>query len=432
MSRFDSISERENELGQAGFSTTGNIVGRYDRIVIPRASPTDPHVWGYYRVIADVGYRHTSFPKPGRQQIRQFMFHEFRRHWIPPSGSKKGQYQVCHRGLNDFADIRECPVCAALPDNHPQPVFAFTLLGIMYYHMVTVQSKRNPAKTYKQAVLCEATKNNKHCAYCTAEVDRQLGHLGHTAMGNNNAQTLWALDAKLSTYCACSGRIHIYQAACPRCHQIMASVETSGMSDSEFREYLKNTQPCNPCKVLVKPVRINRCDKCTDPKPLGLTDAALKLRMVGVPGRDYTKLEGEIVKIGPLNEKYGAVTQLDLPAIYAPEPLSRMRFRMRLPQVGYDDEADPNAVPASSGRAGLRSAPRGALPPDLEDGRQPARLPKPAPIPPDLEDEFGPDTSVPAATKALREPAPDMDGFEGDGDLPGMDPEEDFDLPPLE
>lgn len=432
MSKFSSIDERDQELGQAGFSTGGNILGKYDRIIIPTASPTDPHVWGYFRVIANDGYRHISFPKPGKQRVRQFMFHEFRRHWLPPSGGKKGQYQVCHRGLNDFADVRECPICAALPDNHPQPVFAFTLLGIMYYHMVTVQSKKNPEKTYKQAVLCEATKHNQHCAYCKAGVDRKLGHLGHTAMGNNNAQTLWALDAKLSTYCACGGRIHIFQASCPRCHQILASVETSGMSDSEFREYLKSNQPCSACQVLVKPVRINRCDKCADPKPLGLTDAALKLRMVGVPGRNYTKLEGEIVKMGPLSEKYGAVEQLDLPGIYAPEPLSRMRGRVRLPQVGYDDTDDSNAVPAFPERGGLSSAPRGALPPDLEDERKPVRLPKPAPIPPDLDDEFGPDTNVPAASKALREPAPDMGGFEGDGDLPGLDPEEDFDLPSLE
>jgi hypothetical protein len=129
------------------------------------------------------------------------------------------------------------------------------------------------------------------------------------------------------------------------------------------------------------------------------------------PRRDYKALEVEIVKVAPLDPVYGEVTPFDLPAIYAPDPISvMMRNIPFLKKAGRYDTPDANAVPRSSGGfrpAGKPSVPVDdelpPLPPGIDDGSEADENPIPRAVADAGLASDEPDRSMPAMYSA---PAP--------------------------
>lgn len=339
------------------------IEGKYDRLILTED-------WTYIRLIPGP-YENKEYKDPTSPPVvTRPGYFKFRRHYLPRA---KPPFETCRRA-SEYMDLSMCPACQA-DDREPSWAYAFTVLGLAYYHKVPTPSQKNPNRTFDRMHKCERTKQNRNCRWCAGGYKYQLGYRMHATFNSIDFEFLYnKVHLKMRDRCACGGDITVVQGACPRCHNILLDVNKSGLSDSEFHRQLNNKIACPICDVLVKLQQIRRCSKCAQPKPLSMFDCNIRARLVAIPGKDYKNTEFEIVGVGPLAKDYGEVRPLDLPVIYAPSPLGVLKRKIPgLRAKMAENPADPNAVPKD-----LRP-PIGAIDEEEDDG------PK-GPPPPPFED----------------------------------------------
>jgi hypothetical protein len=381
MSFHDQFNDGGRSTGGGDGERRGPVPGRYDRIQIPM------DLWVYLRLIAGA-FPVTTWKEAGKPVVVTKPMLESKRHVLrPKKTADKWEFLTCPRGLNDFEDPAKCPLCNFLDDREAEPDWfaAHVALGLANYHIV----EKAPApgsgqkKSYKNYVPCEVTETNPNCKLCAAKYPFQLGYLGHFSTSWSDYQELKRLNKEMGTHCQCGGDIIAIQAACATCHTTLASIESGGMSDSEFSRFLANRQVCPTCRAQVDVVPIRSCTTCSEPRPLSIYDA--NIRLMRTKKGESKVLKGEIVSWGPLDAAYGKIEPLDLVAIYSPEPIGRLTRRVpgyrNLPHAGA---ADPNAVPRNPMEAAAAAAMASgtvaalALPPGIFG---PLKAQAPAPMP---------------------------------------------------
>jgi len=329
------------------------------------------------------------------RRSRTLPFWPFNVHLWPKGGnSNRTQFVVCGRA-HQFAPIDDCPACTVDEHEDTMSRFGYTLLGTHYYHAVKQESARRPGKTVTIWHQCERTPQNMNCKYCMGGVEPQLGYLGHMEFSYQDQGVIRKMSNHLHQFCACGGNISIFQLSCPACSQILADVDTSGLSDSEFQNLAVKGGQCRHCGTVSDTLRRHdRCGSCAQPRPLGVFNTDVRIRRPKGADNKWQPIEMEPIldgsgrpQHGDLNPAYVQAIQargfslgpLDLPAIYAPDPPAVMErnIRKRFPQLRRQlgAVADPNAVPRGLPALGTP----GALPPALAALAGPP--PQPAPLP---------------------------------------------------
>lgn len=392
---YDDIDHRD-KAPDAEARANFNVPGKFDRLDVGKN-------WLYTRLIPG-DYEVVIFHEPNKPTVYHLPYVEFWRHFVKGA---KPPYFTCLRSGNEFSDLATCPICMTDTDREPQRCFAFNVLGLAYYHEIEKMSDKQ--KAYIVNEPCARTKTNPNCPYCASKYKFHKGQLGHISFNSTDFEEIKKIHRKMRGHCSCGGDIVVFQASCPRCHNVLKNIETSKMSDSEFQDYLKSKQMCPECRVAVQPVEGRRCTKCDKPRPLSMFDCNLRMRRVEVPGKTYTKLEIEITRIcsiDQIGEGYPKIEQFDLQAIYAPLPIGTLKrkvpgLRRALASTTDPGAADPNAM-----------ARDGLMPPmDLEPGDGEG-----APIAEGVDDDHTeavdreelpdiPDTSAPSMADALKKTA---------------------------
>ena len=376
-----------------------DVKGKYDTIFL------NDIAWTPGRLIPGQ-YPVTVYDNATQSQIIEMPYHPFWQHYWPETRNEnKKMFVVCGRGGNDFAPFEQCPACLVQGHDGTMKKYAYNFLGLHYYHKVTTANPKNPTKPYTNWRQCEKTVTNQNCQYCNVPgYDVSLGFYGHLELNRNDQDILEQLNDSLAGRCACGGTIVINRASCPRCHAVIADVDTSGMSDTEFQRLLLHGGVCPSCGAIERYLqRSRRCTKCANPRPLTVFDVNIEFRRPKKENGKYGDIEVRpmtlpdgSIQSGGINPEYakslasrGVTLQpLDLPAIHAALPPAPMMQKIKrhfgaVPMMG-GTIADPNAVP-NAPLAAAYSAP-GAPPPQL-------------PLPPAL-------AAMAAAAQSVPQPSP--------------------------
>lgn len=397
--------------------------------------------WDFFRITNEplwcrliAGSHEVTTYEEGRQRKTTQPFFVFWEHYLQPKGDLGHQFLACRRYGNEYRPAEECPVCRCIPESDPRPMYAYTLLGLGYYHAVQQPSRKNPQRLYTRHYACESRPENPNCQYCRMGAPIVAGHLGHAKVGSRrDFESIMQADAEAASYCACGGRVHPYQLACPRCHTVLHSLDTSGLSDREFRSYAQESF-CSTCGVPVVPMKDVRCTQCKTPNPFNIFQADLLLSYPQeASGRGTLRVQ--IVGMGALADEYAntKITALDLPAIYAPKAESTLMKIVRKYPGSLAPAVDPSAggqfrTPGAVMGAPMRPPTALVPPPALRPPSAPAAPPVSAPPlarPPAAQSQAAP-AGVPAhpplhpppsstgplvdPAAVLRRPAPPVEG----------------------
>jgi hypothetical protein len=388
---YASASRKFRENQQKSYRS--DVKGKYNRVFL------DPLVWTPANLIpgqypTDVWY------DPTKHENMDLPFWRFNSHFWPETRTGKKGFVICGRGLNDFASYELCLACMVPDHDSVMARFAYNMLGLHYYHEEKLPhpnaEKARQGKIVTNWRQCQQTATNTNCPYCNKQLPRVLGYYGHIEFGRQDQEALEALDDQLGDYCKCGGRITVYAAACNNCNQIVASVDTSGLSDAEFLRLLTNGGVCPHCNTRNHTYhKLIQCKGCATPRPLTVFDVNLQFRrpidpaknkpgtievqvVMGADGKpQVANIHPEYIK--SLADRGMTLAPYDLPTIYAPLPPATLQKRIKK-QFGINVSsgglgADPNAQP----RSGLPST-----------VGTPATPPPPAPLPPFLQAQLPP------------------------------------------
>lgn len=439
MDRDELLAQRMAAKERGGLFTHGSLEGQFNKLTFDtkkRAGVVPLNFWFYFRPVRGE-YKVQEWPNPHGPVEIILPWYEFPMHFVAEGPGRPAYVGTCGRYFNRFAPLEQCHVCNYVDSRDPAPTYAFNIWALNYFHTIKKPNAGNKDLMHDEVRICQATAQNRNCKWCVenpaAVESRMLGFKSHMSFSLAEFHTLWKLHTQLGSKCKCGGQIIVCRALCPECQTVLVDIDKSGYSDADFQRYLAEDQFCPTCRKKITPTKEKRCSNCAQPKPFGMWDAVLKGRRVPVNrgGRDFTELELQIAKVTPPDPKFGEFKPYDLPAIYAPDSVSKLCKRIPglRQKINQERFSDPGGVP----RTGLTSAGRADV--DAAVGALvPRTIPSGSALPPGLEDMESPTPGHPEFEDALRTKAPGTSlpvgrgGEEEDPPAEEFPPELDLDL----
>ena len=255
-------------------------------------------------------------------------YYEVYRHWDNNANGGKGGSHICSAGINDL-DPQPCVGCT-IGASRKAINRVFTVVHLAWYHKIPLVD-RDTKKIVKnrqtgETVMISRECEGKNCPMCASADEKYYGRKLHLSLGITHFNQLVSKVEDLNATCKCGGDIEYFKFVCPSCEKLLIDLDDKDcpLSQAQVEKALESGFYCPDCGYNVDLLSISECEKCNDPKPVGLFDVDVSIKkLASTQGDKRTTLDVKFSDPGDLAPAYeGDQEPLDLATVMAPMPVA--------------------------------------------------------------------------------------------------------------